>query len=57
MEVAEKVLAAVRHWLAASGQGWVEVGEDQARILAKQFSGQVVIDQYGRDRFVRIDNA
>jgi release factor glutamine methyltransferase len=57
MEVAEKVLAAARHWLAASGQGWVEVGEDQARILAKQFSGQVVIDQYGRDRFVRIDNA
>jgi release factor glutamine methyltransferase len=57
MEIAENVLAAARHWLAPSGQGWVEVGEDQAQILAKEFSGQVVIDQYGRDRFVRIDNA
>ncbi|HUP17080.1 MAG TPA: peptide chain release factor N(5)-glutamine methyltransferase [Acidimicrobiia bacterium] len=57
MEVAERVLAAVRHWLAPSGQGWVEVGENQARTLARVFSGQIVIDQYGRDRFVRIDNA
>lgn len=57
MEIAEKVLAAARHWLAPSGQGWVEVGEDQAQILAKQVSGQVVIDQYGRDRYVRVDNA
>ena len=57
MEVAEKVLAAVRQWLAPSGQAWVEVGEDQAQTLAKEFSGQVVIDQYGSDRFVRVDNA
>jgi release factor glutamine methyltransferase len=57
MEIAEKILAAARHWLAPSGQGWVEVGEDHAQILAKEFSGQVVIDQYGRDRFVRVDNA
>jgi len=57
MEIAEKVLAAARDWLAPLGQGWVEVGEDQAKILAKMFSGQVVIDQYGRDRFVRVDNA
>jgi release factor glutamine methyltransferase len=57
MEVAEKVLAAVRKWLAPSGQGWVEVGEDHAQTLAKEFSGRVVMDQYGRDRFVRIDHA
>lgn len=57
MEIAEKVLAAARNWLAPSGQGWVEVGEGQARILAKQFAGHAVIDQYGRDRFVRVDNA
>jgi release factor glutamine methyltransferase len=56
MEVAKKVLATMCQWLAPSGQGWVEVGEDQAQILAKEFSGQVVIDQYGRDRYVRIDN-
>ena len=57
MEIAERVLAAVRHWLAPSGQGWVEVGENQARTLAGEFSGQIVIDQYGRDRFVRVDKA
>lgn len=57
MEIAAKVLAAARYWLAPAGQGWVEVGEGQARILAEQFSGEVVIDQYGRDRFVRVDNA
>jgi release factor glutamine methyltransferase len=57
MEIARKVLAAARHWLAPSGQGWVEVGEDQAQILAKEVSGQVVNDQYGRDRYVRVDNA
>ena len=57
MEVAERILAAARHWLAPSAQGWVEVGEDQAQILAREFSGQVVIDQYGRDRFVRVENA
>ena len=57
MEIAGKVLAVARSWLAPSGQGWVEVGEDQAQILAKQFAGQVVIDQYGRDRFVRVDDA
>jgi release factor glutamine methyltransferase len=56
MEIAERVLAVVRRWLAPSGQAWVEVGENQARTLAKVFSGQVVIDQYGRDRFVRVDN-
>lgn len=57
MEVAEKVLAGVRQWLRPSGEAWVEVGEDQAQFLAKKFSGQVVADQYGRDRFVRVDNA
>jgi release factor glutamine methyltransferase len=57
MEIAERVLAATRHWLAPSGQGWVEVGEDQARPLVGEFSGQIVIDQYGRDRFVRVDKA
>lgn len=57
MEVAGRVLEAARDWLAPSGRGWVEVGEGQARILARQFSGEVVIDQYGRDRFVRVDNA
>lgn len=57
MEVAERVLGAARDWLAPSGRGWVEVGEGQARTLARQFSGEVVIDQYGRDRFVRVDNA
>ena len=56
MEVAERVFAAVRHWLAPSGQAWVEVGEGQAQTLARQFSGQVVIDQYGHDRFVRVDD-
>ncbi len=55
MEVAERVLAAVRHWLAPSGRGWVEVGENQAQTLAREFSGQVVMDQFGRDRFVRVD--
>lgn len=55
MEVAERVLAAARDWLAPAGLAWVEVGEDQARTLAERFSGQVVMDQYGRDRFVRID--
>ena len=57
MEVAERVLSGVRGWLGPSGQGWVEVGEGHAQILAKEFSGQVVIDQYGRDRFVRVENA
>ena len=57
MEIAERVLAAVRHWLAPSGQGWVEVGENQAPTLAGEFSGQIVIDQYGRDRFVRVNKA
>ena len=56
-EIAERILGAARHWLAPSGQGWVEVGEDQAQVLARAFSGQVVLDQYGRDRFVRVDNA
>jgi release factor glutamine methyltransferase len=57
MEIAKRVLAEVRAWLAPSGQGWVEVGEYQAQTLAREFSGQVVIDQYGRDRFVRVDKA
>ena len=56
MEVAERVLAEVRRWLAPTGEAWVEVGEDQARTLAERFSAQVVNDQYGRDRFVRIAN-
>ncbi len=57
MEVAEKVLAGVRRWLAPTGEAWVEVGEDQARTLATRFSGEVVIDQYGRDRFVRVNGS
>ena len=57
MEVAEKVLAGVRRWLASTGEAWVEVGEDQARTLAQRFSAEVVIDQYGRDRFLRIGNS
>jgi release factor glutamine methyltransferase len=56
MEVAERVLAGVRRWLAPTGEAWVEVGEDQAQTLAQRFSAEVVIDQYGRDRFLRIAN-
>ena len=55
MEIAERVLGEVRHWLSPSGEAWVEVGEDQARHLADRFSAQVLKDQYGRDRFVRVD--
>lgn len=54
MEIADQILAKVRRWLAPSGEAWVEVGEDQAQDLADRFSAQVVIDQYGRDRFVRV---
>ena len=54
MEVAEKILDGVRRWLGPSGEAWVEVGEEQAEMLAKTFSGEVVIDQYGRNRFVRV---
>lgn len=54
IEIAEKIMAGVRRWLAPSGEAWVEVGEDQAQDLADRFSAQVVIDQYGHDRFVRV---
>ena len=54
LEVAERVLAQVRHWITASGEAWIEVGEDQARSLAEQFGAGLVSDQYGRDRFVWI---
>jgi release factor glutamine methyltransferase len=54
-EIVDKVLLEVQRWLAPAGEAWIEVGEDQARDLAKRFSAQVVFDQYGRDRFVRVD--
>ena len=54
LEIVERILGEVRRWLSPSGEAWVEVGEDQAGHLAHRFSAQVVIDQYGRDRFVRI---
>jgi release factor glutamine methyltransferase len=54
MEIAERVLGEVRRWLSPSGEAWVEVGEDQARHLADRFSAEVLKDQYGRDRFVRV---
>jgi release factor glutamine methyltransferase len=54
VEVSERILGEVRTWLAPSGEAWVEVGENQASDLAQRFSGEVVLDQYGRDRFVRI---
>jgi release factor glutamine methyltransferase len=54
MEIAERIVSEVRRWLAPSGEAWVEVGSDQAQNLADRFSAQVVTDQYGRDRFVRI---
>ena len=57
MEVAEKILTGVRRWLAPTGEAWLEVGEDQAQILAERFSAQVVIDQYGRDRYLRVDGS
>jgi release factor glutamine methyltransferase len=55
-EVGEKVLSGVHRWLAPSGEAWVEVGEGQARRLAERFSAQVVLDQYGRDRFVLVSS-
>ena len=55
MEVAERVLGEVRRWLSPSGEAWVEVGEGHARHLADRFSAQALKDQYGRDRFVRVD--
>ncbi len=55
MEVANKILVEVRSWLAPSGEAWVEVGEDQAWHLGERFSAQVLKDQYGRDRFLRVD--
>ena len=55
MEIAERVLTEVRRWLSPSGEAWVEVGEDQARHLADRFSARALKDQYGRDRFVRVD--
>lgn len=54
-EIADKVLVEVQRWLAPSGEAWIEVGEDQARDLANRFLAQVVLDQYGRDRFVRVE--
>ena len=57
MEVAERLLGEVPGWIGSSGEAWVEVGEDQAQTLAGRFSAQVVIDQYGRDRFVRVTNS
>ena len=39
MEVAERVLAGVRRWLAPTGEAWVEVGEDQAQTLAQTVLG------------------
>lgn len=56
MEIAERVLSEVRRWLSPSGEAWVEVGEDQARDLADRFFAQVLKDQYGRDRYVRVDD-
>ena len=57
LEVAERILAEVGRWLTATGEAWIEVGEDQARPLAERFAAGVVGDQYGRDRFVRIQPA
>jgi release factor glutamine methyltransferase len=56
MEIAERLLRDVHRWLSPSGEAWVEVGEDQARDLADRFSAQVLKDQYGRDRYVRVDD-
>ena len=56
-EVAEKILGGVRPWLAPTGEAWIEVGEDQAQALARRFLAQVVVDQYGRDRFLRVDTS
>ena len=55
MEIADKVLVGGSPLAGTAGEAWVEVGEDQARDVAKRFSAQVVLDQYGRDRFVRVD--
>ena len=57
MEVAERILGETHRWIGSSGEAWVEVGEDQAQELARRFSAQVVFDQYGRDRFVRVTNS
>jgi release factor glutamine methyltransferase len=54
VEASERILGEVRTWLAPSGEAWVEVGENQASDLAQRFKGEVVVDQYGRDRFVHI---
>jgi release factor glutamine methyltransferase len=55
-EVTERILGDVRRWLAPTGEAWIEVGEDQAQALAGRFPARVVVDQYGRDRFLQVDN-
>jgi release factor glutamine methyltransferase len=53
-EVAARVLAGVGEWLAAGGRAWVEVGETQAETLVNRLGGEVVADQYGKPRYVRV---
>ena len=57
LEASERILAGLPHWMAPTGQAWIEVGEHQARSLAERFGARVVPDQYGRDRFLSIQPA
>jgi methylase of polypeptide subunit release factors len=55
-EVIERLLDQTLPWLAENGVALLEVGENQAGILSEKRSDvEVLIDQYGRPRFLRVD--
>ncbi|MDP3984529.1 MAG: HemK/PrmC family methyltransferase [Acidimicrobiia bacterium] len=53
-ETIEALLADLGGWLAGGGTGLIEVGEAQAEDLAARHGCEVIEDQYGRPRFLRI---
>ena len=54
-EVIERLLDQTLPWLAESGVALLEVGENQAGSLSERRSDvEVLIDQYGRPRFLRL---